>query len=368
MGKSFKIGTLFGIPIKIHWSFPLLIALAIFYIGSGGVDIYLLWGGLIAAVFVCVILHELGHALSARRYGVNTIDIILSPIGGVARLTKLPTKPIQEFIVAAAGPMVNVVIATVIAICLLLFTENGLGISWASMEEGLLIVTAPDAVFWRWLMTINIILVIFNLIPAFPMDGGRMFRSLLSIKLGRLKATNYAANLGKLMAIFFGIYGFFNNPVLIFIGVFVFVSATSEYRMVRTNEFLALHKVREVVRQVVPISITATIQEAASRLMNGQEEHLIVVDETLTIKGVLLNKTVIKALADKANDKPLAEYVSQSYQPIHPDMNIKEVLYLMQNEGYMILPVFENEFLGIVDWRGINEFLKFHNTLREESK
>ena len=174
-------------------------------------------GGLafILALFVCVLLHEFGHALTARRYGVRTRDIILLPIGGVARLERIPEKPRQELWIALAGPAVNVVIAVALAVWL---QVTG---GWQPVEE----LTVTGGSFVERLLVVNIFLVVFNLIPAFPMDGGRVLRALLGLKLDYVRATQIAASIGQALALGFGFLGLFSNPFLVFIALFVWIGA-----------------------------------------------------------------------------------------------------------------------------------------------
>ena len=220
-----KLGSYRGIGVYIHWSFWLLVA--VYLVSATARDG--LWAGLIAvafvlSVFVCVLLHEFGHALSAAAFGIKTQDITLLPIGGVARLVRLPEKPYQELIVALAGPAVNVVIAGLLGIPLVL---------------GVLVQhTAPRLAiggdFITQLLVVNLLLVGFNLLPAFPMDGGRVLRSLLAMRWGNLRATEIAARVGRWMALFFAVYGIIYGPIeLLLIAVFILFAGTAELMGVR---------------------------------------------------------------------------------------------------------------------------------------
>jgi Zn-dependent protease len=253
MRSSLKLFTWFGIPVHLHWSFGLIFLYA-FYIGNeqGAGWIGILWIiGMFIAIFGCVLLHEFGHSLTAKRYGVNTQDIILTPIGGIARLERMPEKPIQEFFVAIMGPMVNVVIALILLLAgrilfsgadwafftatiadyfsgilgffrdmgqlltgnlsILDFGDNFMR-GWSSSDAS---DVATDAelnvggllLFMPVLLSINLWLVVFNMIPAFPMDGGRVFRALLAMRLGRVNATRWASRLGQFIALIFVLFG-----------------------------------------------------------------------------------------------------------------------------------------------------------------
>ena len=179
---------------------------------------------LILALFACVLLHEFGHAFAARAFGIRTPDITLWPFGGVARLNRIPDKPWQELIVAIAGPLVNVVIAAG------LFLIHGTaGIQQAEHLE------SPRVDLLAKLAWVNVILVLFNLIPAFPMDGGRVLRALLAMVMPYAQATQIAARLGQGLAVLFAMFGFVYNPVLIFIAFVIFVGAQQELAMARAN-------------------------------------------------------------------------------------------------------------------------------------
>ena len=223
MRGSIRLGTLFGIPVYLHFTFLILLGfIAVTQLFQAGVAAAL--GGVmfVLAIFGCVVLHEFGHALAARRFGIPTRDVTLLPIGGVARLERMPREPSQELWVALAGPAVNVVIAGVLAFLLVLTglgSMAGLGMTGGSFAARLLLV--------------NVGLVLFNLLPAFPMDGGRVLRALLARRKGYLQATELAATVGKGMALLFGAVGLFINPMLLFIAMFVWFGAGQETAMAR---------------------------------------------------------------------------------------------------------------------------------------
>ncbi len=226
-----SIGTYAGIPVKIHWSFSLTLVLIGFIAYSNQLTIpeTLSLSLFLFCLFFCVVLHEYGHALMARRYGVPTYDIVLSPVGGVARLQRMPRQPIQEFNIAIAGPLVNVAIAIILAI-ILCFTPKESFLP-SSLEVDIL---SSPAEFLSVVLLLNVILFLFNLIPAFPMDGGRILRAILAVKLDYLKATQWAARISKILCIGFVFYGIREEmTTLPFIGVFIFWMASQEEKMVR---------------------------------------------------------------------------------------------------------------------------------------
>jgi Zn-dependent protease len=232
MWRSLKIGKLFGIGVYIHWSFLLIIGFVLYTYGIQGGWRFAIFGlELLLAGFACVVLHEYGHALMARWFGIATRDITLYPIGGVARLERMSENPVEELLIALAGPAVNVVIA------LLLLPVNIIlyGSSMATVSGD------PEVMrnyFWLVLLFFNIMMVLFNMLPAFPMDGGRVLRALLALSLGRLTATHIAALVGAGFAFIFAMSGVFafSNPMLVLIGVFIFLMGRMELAMVRYQE------------------------------------------------------------------------------------------------------------------------------------
>ncbi|MEJ2221145.1 MAG: site-2 protease family protein [Desulfobacterales bacterium] len=227
MRWSLKIAKLAGIDIFIHFTFFILVTWVGFIQWKLNGSIGAAFSGIvfILAIFSCVVLHEIGHALAAKKYGIKTRDIILLPIGGVARLEKMPSQPIQELWVALAGPAVNVVIAALLGIYLWIIN------SLAPDNQ----ITMSTAAFAERIMGVNIFLVVFNMIPAFPMDGGRVLRALLATRLAYIRATQVSASLGQGIAVLFGIIGLFYNPILLLIAIFVWMGAAQETRIIRAK-------------------------------------------------------------------------------------------------------------------------------------
>lgn len=222
MALSWKIGRIAGIDVYLHPTLLLLLAFAA--VSEGGLVVALL----IAAMFGCVLLHELGHAFAARGYGIQTADITLYPIGGVARLARMPRKPGPEIVVALAGPAVNVVIAAILTVAVLV-------IGSLSVAPGSIMTTGAE--FLVQLLFLNLLLAGFNLVPAFPMDGGRVLRAFLSSWLGRLRATEIAAGIGRTIALLFGLWSLWNGPFLhAILAAFIYIAAGMERARVRIEE------------------------------------------------------------------------------------------------------------------------------------
>jgi Zn-dependent protease len=350
MFKSFKIGTLFRIPVFLHWSF-LLLPLLVIYRSSENDISEILWEiMLVGSLFFCVLLHEYGHALSARRYGVETLDIILSIIGGVARLTRIPEKPLQEFIVAVAGPAVNMVIAAFIYLILWVF-----GYSLLPATDGI-----NAATFLQYLAFANIMLVIFNLVPAFPMDGGRMLRAALSSKLNRVKATFIAMLIGQTLAVIAAGFALYNGHyTLLFIAVFIFTNARMEYRSVKNEAFVNNHTVKEVMKQqFAVVQQSSEVEYAVQLLTNSDQRHFPVLN-MMECVGILTHQQILKAIADKHTTAPASAYMSRNITVLSPDDYLQTAVQLFTEGNYELIPVIQdNMMVGIIDRNSVEAFFQ----------
>lgn len=361
MRSALKLFTWFGIPVYLHWTFglPVLYALWTLYQGNHDLQTILMVSGFLAALAGCVLLHEYGHSLMARRYGVHTQDILLTPIGGIARLERMPEKPMQEFLVAIAGPMVNVVIALILLILSVLAFR---GEEWEIFKwvVGLLVsktqpeVEIPDGpmFFIAWLLISNCILVLFNLIPAFPMDGGRIFRSLLSMQVGRVRATRMAALLGQGIAlVFIGIGYFWSQPMLAVVGLFVFMTARTENSMVQLDAMLRRFYARDVARrQFTRLSETDWMQTPATLVREGTERHFLVFDLENRLTGFLEKDQIAAAVKKHDLSASVAEYLSTPVQVVSANESLHDVHYLIRYHGAPIVAVADGgELIGVID-------------------
>jgi Zn-dependent protease len=268
MFRSIRVGRLFGIPLYIHPTFlllPVWVAFTNPTAGPAGLALLLVW---VAALFGCVVLHELGHALTARRFGISTRDITLYPIGGVARLEKMSEKPLEELLIALAGPAVNLVIALLLtpAVLLGMFAAHGLALSLNADSFA-----ALGVQFLSLLWVSNVMLFLFNLLPCFPMDGGRVLRALLSIRLGMLRATEIAAKVGLVLAGLLVIVGFLVNPMLVVLAVFVIFAGQAELRGIRWREMQRRqHAALQAEPVVAPRPLTLTADGPVPPELNAE--------------------------------------------------------------------------------------------------
>ncbi|WP_079512786.1 site-2 protease family protein [Maribacter arcticus] len=349
-----KIGRVSGIKIEVHWTFTLLLIWVAFLEIQKGSDLnrILLNEALILVLFVCVILHELGHALTAKKFGVKTKNILLLPIGGVATLEKMPEKPAQELWIALAGPAVNVVIA--ILLLLVVPVRSYFNFDSIVLEEMLYEPTLQNFLFYLFIA--NVMLVVFNLIPAFPMDGGRVLRALLSFKLGRVSATNIAASIGQGLAIIFFVLGLFFNPFLILIALFIFLGAYGENQMVKQGDLLEGHVVKEAtLTNITRLRPSNNLQEVIDILLAGTEKDFVVI-ENEKILGILTQKDIIKHA--KTPSVLVGDIMQRKFKTVDVTTEIMKVLQSIRKEESDFYPVVENgQLVGAIDTTNISEFI-----------
>ena len=357
MKGAVKILTAFNIPVFIHWSFGLILAYVLFISNDEGLSgSETLWAVItILGLFFCVTLHEFGHALAARRYGVGTKDIALYPIGGIARLERLPKKPMQEFVVAIAGPLVNFAIVLILLPYMLLVPDSLEILETGKSFAG----SASD--FLPAMFVLNLGLGIFNLIPAFPMDGGRIFRALMSLKLDRVKATLVAARLGQIIAavaIFYGVQGELGVTTA-FIGFFIFMMAQQEYRFVKTEGKLNSAFVKDVMRtEFTRFFPEEPMYSAINELRKDVERNFLVFNREEKLVGVLEQSSILKAMKDERRTSEVHQYMMEKIVAVSKDMTLGQVFEVMQ-DGVSICPVMEGlDVIGVIDVTAMNAFMR----------
>ncbi len=349
MAWSWRIGRLAGIPIYIHWTFLILLGWILLAGLSAGKPMQsaLIEVGFVLSIFGCVVLHELGHALMARRFGVPTADITLLPIGGVARLQRIPEKPIQEFLVAIAGPLVNVAIVASLYLI-------GVRIQIVEHDQQILL----KGGFLSRLMLVNAFLFGFNLLPAFPMDGGRILRALLAMTMDYGQATRIAATIGQLMAIFFGFIGLYMNPFLILIALFVWIGAQSEAVMVLERLELKDVPVREaMLTDFYTLEPTDTLGTAVDLLLAGSQQDFPVVRGG-QIVGALTRDALMSGLSRAGRDALVADYLIPEIGHVEADsMLATAVATLREGKTPCLQVVDRGKPVGLLTLENIGEFL-----------
>ena len=357
MKWSWKLGKIAGIDVYIHTTFLLLIGFVGFssWQQGGSLAAVVSGVGFILALFLCVVLHEYGHALTARKFGISTRDITLLPIGGVARLERMPEDPRQELWVALAGPAVNVFIAAFLSI--VLFATNGLG--------GLFSIGISSSSFLSRLIAINITLVLFNLLPAFPMDGGRVLRALLSLRLEYSRATRIAATIGQGMAVLFGIIGFFGNPFLIFIAFFVWVGAGQEASMVQMKTSLdGIPVSRAIMTDFRSLKAESSLSEAVDLVLQGTQQDFPVQEQGRVV-GMVSRGDLMTALAKQSAQAPVSQFMRRDFQVIDSyDLLEHAFARLQACQCRTMLAVHNGQLVGLLTLDKVGEYLAIQAAMR----
>jgi Zn-dependent protease len=341
----------------MHFTFILLIGWVAFVHWREGQSIAAAAAGVIfvLTVFLCVILHEFGHALTARRYGITTRDIILLPIGGVARLERLPTHPLQELQVALAGPAVNVVIS-VILFAWLRVTES---------LEPLQALTMTTGPFLERIMAINLFLVLFNLIPAFPMDGGRVLRAILATRKEYSQATRIAASIGQGIAVLFGFIGLFYNPILLFIALFVWIGAAQEAGSARIESAISGIPVQQaMITDFKTLNHDDRVEKAIELTLAGSQKDFPVLADG-EVEGVLTQNDLIKALSNSTLHHTVASVAQNNFVTVD-SLDMLETAFAKLNDcNCHTLPVTRNgRLVGLLTMDNLGEFMRIQTALR----
>jgi Zn-dependent protease/predicted transcriptional regulator len=351
-----RLGTFSGIGVYIHATFLLIIA----WVGFSSWQQTRAFSGAVESVvftlvlFGTVVLHEFGHALTARRYGIKTRDITLYPIGGVARLEHMPEKPIQEFWVALAGPAVNVGIAVFLYV-------------WLSISNTFIplsSITVTTGPFVERLLMINIFLVLFNMIPAFPMDGGRVLRSLLALRMEYPRATQLAATIGRGMAILFALVGLFTNPFLVLIAFFVYFGASQEASMVQMKAALSGVPVeRAMITDYHTLSPTDQLARLSRLILSSSQTAFPVVQSDGVI-GMVTRDQILAALTRQGQEAVVSDIMRREFPVVNPDETLESVFIHLQTNEFQPVPViYQDQLVGLLTMQSIADFLNIQAAL-----
>lgn len=357
MRDSIHLLTVRGIQLRVHLTFPLILVWAMLQFGLfAGLG----WEGaifgliVIVLLFGIVVLHELGHSIAAQNYGIPVEEIVLLPIGGVAMLKSIPEKPIQELVIAIAGPAVNFAIAIVLLVLDALFglaryPDPVLGL--ADMQ------TLSVAAVFNYVFVANLFLAIFNLIPAFPMDGGRVLRALLATQMNYARATAIAAGLGQLLAWLIGLWGFLTGGFfLILVAIFIYMGAGQENQQVQVRQVLRDLTVRHAYsRRVRVLSPNTTLAEAVRDVVTGFQSDFPVCDGE-RLQGLLTYRNLLDALSKHEATTPVSVAMTTHLQALDPNDELVHAQQEMLRQGIDVLPVVENgRFLGLLTSRDVSE-------------
>jgi Zn-dependent protease len=355
-----------GIEIFVHWTFLLLIAWVAYAASSAGPEAVVESILFTVLVFACIVAHELGHAMTARRFGIGTRDITLLPIGGVARLERMPEEPTQELLVALGGPAVTLLLAV------------GLGaVAWTAWGPAAFLppraaADAPQAAQFvqinlvARLAEVNALLLAFNLLPAFPMDGGRVLRALLHYRLDYVQATQIAAAVGQAFAVLMGLVGvLLNGLVLVLIAVFVYFGAREESRSVQLRGLCRGVPVRQaMVSRFRALDPDAPLDTAVSALLSGHQQDFPVTRDHQVI-GMLTRSNLIKALEEGRRQARVSEVMRQDCRPVDENAPLEDTFERMRQNGCSTVPVVRGDRLvGIMTLENVGEWLMIQSALR----
>ncbi len=357
MAWSFPIARIFGTQLRVHVSFFFAVAgFAVWGYREAGTPGAIFGALFTLSLFTCVVLHEFGHAFAGRLFGIRTPDITLLPIGGLARLERMPRNPWHEFVIAVAGPAVNVGIAAVIGMFLWLKQD------FAQMPTSFPPLNLPQLI--TYLLTVNIVLVVFNMIPAFPMDGGRVLRSLLAAVLPHARATAIAAGLGQTIAVFGGIWAFtaLDFPyLLILIAIFIFFAAGREASASRlraaTEGLLVSAAMRRYFTCFRP---EHTLGQAADTLVSAPQSNFPVSDERGAFVGVLSHSGILRGLRKHGPEAPVSLVMGPPTRPVLSSENLEIALELLSAKSTPFVPIVEvpnGPLAGIITAQSVGDML-----------
>ncbi|MFS8116209.1 site-2 protease family protein [Rhizobium jaguaris] len=360
MRWSLKIGTVVGTAVRVHITFVVLLVwiwLAHYQIGGTQAA----WYGLtfVLAVFGCVLLHEFGHIAVAHHFGIKTPEIMLLPIGGVATLERLPREPRQEILIAVAGPLVNLAITPLIIAVL-----GGAGRLDQAFEP-----QDPRIGFLVRLAGINTFLMLFNLIPAFPMDGGRVLRAMLAVWLPWARATQIAAAIGQGIALVLGLFGLLYNPWLIVIAIFVYLAATSEEQDAQIQDIADHVCVSDVmITEFETLSRSASIEEAVDRLLATTQSDFPVVGSDGRLAGLLTRNSIITALKEQGPKTPVTQAMRSDIPEIGYRTLLNEGLRRMREESAPVIAVVDDagSLSGLINYETIGEILMVRSAASDD--
>jgi Zn-dependent protease len=353
MKGLFRLGSVAGISIFMHWTFVLLIAfIAVVNYKNGQSPVQIAWSILfILCVFITVLLHELGHALVAKKYNINTKSITLLPIGGIARLERLPEKPTEELLVAIAGPIVNLILASITRFFILIPQDS------EELLEQLSGGINGQNFFFNFYI-VNLTLAVFNLIPAFPMDGGRILRALLAFKLDRNTATIIAARIGQFIAVGFIFIGILSNPLLILIGFFVVFAAQIEAESVNFKNLLKGYTTGDVaMKDYQIIAAEEKLKKAIATILNSEHKKFLV-KQNDDVVGILTKKQIIKTLSEKGDEEYIYNAMDRNLFYIDANVPLENIIdSIYENKSSVLLVKEKNQLIGILDTDILSEFV-----------
>jgi len=354
MNWSLRIARVAGIDIKVHVTFLIIVFWGAAQFGRFGTRGVLFGAAMILLLFGCVLAHELGHSVVAQRFGVAVKQIVLLPIGGVAMLSRMPTKPAQELWVALAGPLVNVVIAAALAL--------GVGANVALGRLDIESLLRPGAepsgtLMLVWLLNANIVLVLFNMIPAFPLDGGRVLRAILAMNMSAPRATRIAAGVGQILAVLLGTFGLMSGQyMLAVIALFIFFGAGAEQSEGAARSVLSGRRVGEAYnRHALTLAPYDTLGTVVNHILTSYQPDFAVTNGR-SVLGIVTRDDVVRALAQDGRDVPVTTLMHPEPLRVSAHESLERVRELLAERGARVAAVYDGPaYLGLVSAEDIAE-------------
>lgn len=358
MNWSFRVLDVAGIPVRIHGTFFLILILGAYQWGSmTGTLMGAVFGiVLMALLFVCVTLHELGHSLVAKVFGIPVRQIVLLPLGGIAQITKNPEKPLHELLIAVAGPLVNVVIA-ILLLAALGFSAAPQMLTGHGMLPGEVSNAPSLTTLLSWLLMANVSLALFNLIPAFPLDGGRVFRALMAMFIGYPRATRLASASGQFIAIILGIYAVLNSQFLLaLVAVFIFFGAGQETAAVEAKTVLNTLRVGDAYnKHALALVVGDRVSRAVDYILTSYQPDFAVLQGSNLI-GIVTRDDVLRALATHTGDTFVTEIMVREFLKMEASKSLDETRRAMAERGTRIAAVYDGtNYLGLISMEDIVE-------------
>jgi Zn-dependent protease/predicted transcriptional regulator len=354
MKWSWKIGRVAGIDIRLHATFLILLGWIVLnhFIHTQSWREALNAAAFTSTIFAIIVLHELGHALAARRFGIRTRDIVLLPMGGVARLDRVPDDPRQELLIAIAGPTINVVLAALLFVVVAI-TWGIAGISQFNFGPQHFLVS----LFW-----VNVMLAAFNMLPAFPMDGGRVLRAMLASRIDYVRATQIAARIGQAAGWLFGLIGLFGNPFLVFVGLFVWMGADAEANMAQAKQLLADLPISQIMRtNPAVLKQTDTLGFAAAQALHTGSSDFPVLDRD-TIVGILTKDNLELGLSELGEQGRVNLAMNRNLQFFSSSDSAESVFQRLSDDSCpAVLAVENGRIIGLVNTSQILDYVRLHS-------
>ena len=365
MNWSFRVARVAGIDIKIHITFFLILILGAFLIPGGGIQGVLFGVTLILLLFVCVTLHELGHSLAAQYFGIPVREIILLPLGGVALLGRNPSKPFQELLIALAGPLVNVLIAAVLWI----IVGPASSLDGSALTEGSAMSLSLTSLL-QWLLNANVILALFNMIPAFPLDGGRVFRAILAMFLNYQLATRMATLVGQTIAVGLGVFAILNGSILLaLVAVFIFFGAGQENAEGQARTVLTTLRVGDAYnKHAIALNIGDRVSKVVDYILTSYQPDFAVMQGSNPI-GIVTREDVLRSLATDVHDAYVTSIMRRDIARVEATATLDSVRQTMSEKGARVVAVYEGStYLGLVSIEDISEAFAVMSFLQRQQE